>query len=49
MQWYTYTFTYQGFEVTYRIMARNKHVANRYAKEQARCWRHAIDQQKEDD
>jgi len=40
---YVYTFTYRGHAVTYTIMARNKHVANRFARQQERAWRLAID------
>lgn len=42
-----YTFTYLGHAVTYRVMARNKHVANHIARQQERVWRAAIDRQEE--
>jgi hypothetical protein len=42
MSVYHYTFTHLGHAVTYRIMARNKHVANRFARQQERAWRLAI-------
>jgi hypothetical protein len=34
-----YNFTHLGHAVTYRIMARNTHVANRFARVQERAWR----------
>jgi len=40
---YHYTFTYQGHAVDYRIMARNKNVANQIARQQERAWRLAIE------
>jgi uncharacterized protein (DUF2384 family) len=43
MRTYFYTFIYQGQAVTYRIMARNKNVANRIARVQERTWRLAVD------
>jgi hypothetical protein len=43
MSTYHYTFTHIGHAVTYRIMARNKHIANRFARQQERAWRLAID------
>ncbi len=43
MRLFTYTFTHAGHEVVYRIMARNKHIANRYAKTQRLAWQAAID------
>ena len=42
MSVYLYTFTYAGETVDYRIMARNKHVANRIARVQERAWRTAV-------
>jgi hypothetical protein len=39
MRTYLYTFTHAGHTVDYRIMARNKHVANRFARRQERAWR----------
>ena len=41
---YHYTFTYKGHAVTYVIMARNKHVANRLARQQERAWRLAVEE-----
>ena len=43
METYTFTFTYRGHVVTYTIMAQNKRVANRLARERERLWRLAID------
>ena len=43
MSIYLYTFTYRAMTVTYRIMARNKHVANRLARQQERAWRLAVE------
>jgi hypothetical protein len=43
MNLYTYNFMYKGHAVTYTIMARNKHIANRIARQQERAWRLAID------
>jgi hypothetical protein len=40
---YHYTFTYKGHTVEYRLVARNKHVANRLARQQERAWRLAVD------
>jgi hypothetical protein len=40
---YWYNFHYLGHTVTYRIVARNKHVANRLARQQERAWRLAVD------
>lgn len=43
MSTYHYNFTYLGHAVTYRIMARNKRVANSYARQQERAWQQAIE------
>ena len=43
MRTYLFTFTYAGQTVEYRIMARNKQVANTLARARARAWRSAID------
>ena len=43
MRTYCYIFVYHGHVVEYRIMARNKTVANRFARQQERTWRLAID------
>lgn len=43
METYTYNFTYKGHAVEYRIMAHNKHVANRISKQQEMAWRKAIE------
>ena len=43
MRTYLYTFVYKHYEVAYRIMARNKTVANRFARQQERTWRLAVD------
>ena len=45
MRTFHYTFTHLGHAVTYRIMARTKHVANRFARTQERAWRLAIEEQ----
>lgn len=43
MHIYLYTFSYQGFTVEYRIMARSLRVANAIATARDRAWRAAID------
>jgi hypothetical protein len=40
---YHYTFTYKNHTVTIRITARNKHVANKVARQRELTWRAAID------
>lgn len=40
---YLYTFTYKGFTVEYRIMARSQRRANQLARQQEQAWRTAID------
>ena len=44
MRTYLDTFTHLGHEVRYWIMARNTHVANRFARQQERAWRMAIEE-----
>lgn len=40
---FLYTFSYKGFTVEYRIMARSLRVANAIAQARDRAWRAAID------
>ena len=40
---YLYCFTYKGYTVEYRIMARSLRVANAIAQARDRAWRAAID------
>ena len=44
MSIYLYTFQYKGFTVEYRVVARNTHVANRFARQQALAWRLAVEE-----
>lgn len=42
-----FTFTYKGYAVEYRIMARSKGRAAHLARQQERAWRAAIDAREE--
>lgn len=48
MRVYLYTFTYKGETVTCRITARNKHIANKVARQRELTWRLAIDARERD-
>jgi len=43
MRTYLFAFTYKGYTVEYRIMARTQHRATTLARQQEQAWRAAID------
>ena len=48
MSSYLFIFTYKGYTVEYRIMARSQRRATHLAREQAQAWRTAIDARERD-